>query len=173
MERHFLGQVYQLLPDKIFVGPCPANTKIEVQERNLRAILTLSVEVFINLLSDDELGSLLPDYSPHLGRISGTNGLSPIIFRFPVDDFSVPDRAQMDLIQKQLNDSLLSGQSIYIHCRAGIGRSGTVAACFLKRRKQIYKVNVLEELRLLRQSCSLSRYCSPETEQQKQFVQDY
>jgi ADP-ribosyl-[dinitrogen reductase] hydrolase len=44
----------------------------------------------------------------------------------------VPRRAtQMRRIQDDLGAALAAGRNVYLHCRAGIGRTGMVAGCFL------------------------------------------
>jgi hypothetical protein len=37
----------------------------------------------------------------------------------------------MRAIQEELALALAGGEKVYVHCRAGIGRTGTVAGCFL------------------------------------------
>ena len=37
----------------------------------------------------------------------------------------------MRRIQDEIASALAAGRNVYIHCRAGIGRTGLVAGCFL------------------------------------------
>ena len=54
------------------------------------------------------------------------------LLRFPVPDFDVPANTAafrnflLDLLRR-----LGDGESIYLHCRAGLGRTGTALACLL------------------------------------------
>jgi len=52
--------------------------------------------------------------------------------RSPIIDTRVPlDLAEMRAIQLHLRALLGGGRKIYVHCRAGIGRTGTVIGCYL------------------------------------------
>jgi protein-tyrosine phosphatase len=53
---------------------------------------------------------------------------------FPIVDVSVPKRSQIDdfaTFVRGLVEAVQTNKTVVIHCRGGIGRSGTVAACCL------------------------------------------
>jgi protein-tyrosine phosphatase len=52
---------------------------------------------------------------------------------FPVADFSVPDRTEIEPLLATLLADLAAGRHVAIHCRGGIGRSSVVAGALLVR----------------------------------------
>ena len=56
------------------------------------------------------------------------------VLRFAIENMNIPREAEAEdyetLIHK-ICDHLERGQNIVIHCRGGLGRTGTVAACVL------------------------------------------
>jgi protein-tyrosine phosphatase len=58
---------------------------------------------------------------------------------------------------------------VYVHCHAGIGRTGTVAACWLVRQGRAPS-DALAELQRLRRDTRDAASASPETAAQRAFV---
>ncbi|MEM3670725.1 MAG: dual specificity protein phosphatase [Thermoprotei archaeon] len=54
-----------------------------------------------------------------------------------VKDKQAPDLKQIDEALEWMIERLEAGSNVLIHCRAGMGRSVTVAACYLMRTKGI------------------------------------
>src|SRR5262245_29843903 len=95
--------------------------------------------------------------------------------RKPIRDHSVPARAeQMAEILEWLDYALRSGRCAYVHCRAGIGRTGTVVGCHLVE-QGLRGDAALDELNRLWRQSSLARSWPsvPETADQVAFVRDW
>ncbi|MDP9478094.1 MAG: cyclin-dependent kinase inhibitor 3 family protein [Actinomycetota bacterium] len=56
------------------------------------------------------------------------------VLRFPIRDVSVPREAEAEEYQVLITaiiEHLKRGENVVVHCRGGLGRTGTVAACVL------------------------------------------
>jgi protein-tyrosine phosphatase len=117
------------------------------------------VEVIVSLLTSHEISELgLIDESETAGEL----GIRFI--HYPIPDYDVPVSASTFRgLVRELGDLLLSGKSIGIHCRQGIGRSSLLAACLLSH----FNVSVDESFRQIRAARGTS---VPDTAEQRQWV---
>lgn len=70
------------------------------------------------------------------------------VLHLPIADFGVPNREELDKLLEQILDRLLNRKSVAIHCLAGLGRTGLVAACLAQR---VFGYNGSEALQWVRQ----------------------
>ena len=82
------------------------------------------------LTERDEIAELSPDYR----RAIDSGNMPGEWLNVPVRNYEVPDDAE-DLRQavEAVAQKLQQGQAVLLHCAAGLGRTGTAAACVLKR----------------------------------------
>jgi len=73
-----------------------------------------------------------------------------------------------------IDHTITNGEKVYVHCRGGIGRTGTVGGCFLVRHGNSGE-QALDEVNRLFQSSerSLESSYSPETIEQMNFVRGW
>ena len=140
---------------RLLAGPYPCG-----ENREISALLTVGVTLFIDLT---EVGEL-PPYAPELPA-----GIEHL--RMPIRDFSVPTPQGMERILQALDSALASGRTAYLHCRGGIGRTGTVVGCHLVRHG-LMGAEALLELSRLRRTAGCARE-SPETEAQRVLVRQW
>ena len=57
-------------------------------------------------------------------------------FRVPMRDFAQPDLNKVQEAVEIVRSEIAAGRSVYLHCKAGKGRSATVGLCFLLQQKQ-------------------------------------
>ena len=105
--------------------------------------LTDGTTLFVDLTGE---GSLRP-YADHL-----PSGVRHV--RMAIPDFGVPTVEQMVSILDTIDAALADGEDVYVHCRAGIGRTRTVIGCHQKRH-------------------GLDAGAQPETSEQRAFVRDW
>ncbi|WP_263556368.1 tyrosine-protein phosphatase [Paucibacter sp. B2R-40] len=88
----------------------------------------LNLVVCLNPL--EEIAGLSPAYHKAIAE-----GRLPFRWQhLPMRDFGLgADPAALKLGVEQLTHSLQLGEQVFLHCAAGLGRTGTVAACVLKQ----------------------------------------
>jgi ADP-ribosylglycohydrolase len=137
----------------------------------VRRFLKAGITCFIDLTEADESPAyelLLPFDAP--------SGRPVEYLREPIPDHGVPaDRATMVRILARLNQALEGGHCVYLHCRAGIGRSATVAGCWLAERNPGGGDAALDELAGYWLQCRQASYWAqvPETSEQTEFVRSW
>jgi len=164
-----LPATYWVVPGRFLVGEYPGSkSRAEAMDR-LRRFLVAGVTCFIDLTEPQELPSyeaLLPFATPEGRRVE--------YLREPIRDHGVPSgRETVARVLAMIDAALEAGHVVYLHCRAGIGRSATVAACWLADRGAT--PDALEALQVLWQQSERSRRWPwvPETDEQAEFVRDW
>jgi predicted protein tyrosine phosphatase len=82
------------------------------------------------LTSLDEVAALAPAYAQAIGQGELPCRWDQLVMRnfgLPLDELAFRERIET------LARGLQQGESVLLHCAAGIGRTGTVAACVLKQ----------------------------------------
>ncbi len=71
------------------------------------------------------------------------------VYYLPIDDEDAPDLTTMEPALEWLDEALYLGKKVYIHCRHGIGRTGTILNLYLLRRGLGHKMaaKILKNLR--------------------------
>src|ERR1700732_1869170 len=116
-----LPNSYWVPPGQLLAGEHPGGSTAAATRARLRRLLAAGVNCFLDLTQRDEL----PPYDVELP-------LGVDYFRKPIPDHGIPQRpGHMAELLDCLRDALRSGRVVYLHCRAGIGRTGTVAGCLL------------------------------------------
>ncbi len=159
---------YWLVPGRVLAGEYPADDDPRVMARQMQALLEAGVTHCIDLTHESEA---LPGYAAALAQAGAERGMAASAQRHSVADFGVPSVQGMRRTLAALDSALAGGGTVYLHCRAGIGRTGTVAGCFL--REQGFDADeAFDIIQHKWQAMAKRRYVpqSPETDEQRAFI---
>jgi ADP-ribosyl-[dinitrogen reductase] hydrolase len=116
-----LAESYWVIPGRFLAGRYPGGKAPRDAERRVASLLQAGFDAFIDLTEAGEL----PPYDIYLPA-------SAHYVRKPIPDHGVPLHSeQMGEIQAEIDTALKRGRRVYLHCRAGIGRTGIAVGCHL------------------------------------------
>ena len=159
-----LANSYWVVPGKLLAGEHPGGASSEATRARLKRLTEAGIATFIDLTQPGELAS----YEAELPA-------GVLYLRKPLPDHGVPEeRSHMAGILESLRRALDSSRPVYLHCRAGIGRTGMVAGCFLAEQGLGGEGALAELNRLWEQSARSEVWPSiPETDAQVDYVRGW
>ena len=159
-----LRNCYWVVPGLLLAGEHPNGPTRDKTKDRLKKLLDAGIECFVDLTKPTELlryDTFLPFYVEYT--------------RKSIKDHGIPAaRSQMVEILEYIANSMRAGRPVYVHCRAGIGRTGTVVGCLLAERGMQGQATI-DELNRLWQQCRRSRSWPfiPETDAQSHYVREW
>ena len=162
-----LPETYWVDPGRLLVGEYPGSGSRAAAMDRVRRFLLAGVTCFVDLTEPGEL----PPYEPLLPMVSPA-GRTVAYRREPIPDHGVPaSREAMRQVIATIDDALADGHVVYVHCRAGVGRSALVAGCWLAERHGDAERATRELQQCWRQSARSAAWASvPETPEQVGFL---
>ncbi|HEY0745755.1 MAG TPA: dual specificity protein phosphatase family protein [Steroidobacteraceae bacterium] len=153
---------YWVIPGRLLAGGYPASADFSESRAQLARVQEAGIDYFIDLTEEGELPPyrhLLPFHVKYL--------------RCPIPDHGVP--ALSAPIKRLLSDiriGLAAKRCIYVHCRAGIGRTNLIIGCYLAEQQGDGKAALEHVNSLWRRSARAAIWPKvPETSEQADYVQ--
>jgi protein-tyrosine phosphatase len=163
-----IRDVYWVTPGKFMAGGYPGTIYVEDAGEKLRWLIGEGVTAFVDLTEDDEL----KPYSGILADEASKLGKSVKYLRWPIPDMTPPDAEAMVQGLNVLDAALNAGEVLYVHCMAGMGRTGAVVGCWLVRGGMTGD-EALDEIARLRKGLMGGPGSSPYTAEQREMVRDW
>jgi len=163
--------------DGIFLaGMYPGDADTERERFQLNALLDAGIGTVVDLLEPGEcrrLGLPATSYHLHLKELAAERNLPITVHSMGFQDMSIPSPDLMRDILDTIDGSITSGIPVYVHCLAGVGRTGTVVGCWLARHGIASGNEVLKEINKLREYRSSIDLKSPQTFDQCNMVREW
>src|SRR3981081_1402959 len=159
-----LRHCYWVVPGLLLAGEHPGGPTREKTKDRLKKLLAAGIECFVDLTKPTEVlryDTHLPFYVEYTRKAIKEHGLPG-------------SREQMLEILEHVGNAMRAGRPVYVHCRAGIGRTGTVIGCLLVERGLAGEAALDELNRLWQFSERAQSWGSvPETDEQVGFVRKW
>ena len=154
-----------LLMGAVYAGEYPGAKEENASKLKVAQLYRFGVRYFVDLTEEGELcpyESLLPSDATH--------------YRFPIKDVSVPtDVEAVHRLLHKIDEWEKTGGYVYIHCWGGVGRTGTIAACYLLHKMALPDAaQALKMMQARFATMPKSKHkVSPETQAQVAFVHQF
>ena len=164
---------YWVEPGRVLAGCYPGDKDQHVAENKLKGLIEAGVSRVINLMEADEVDHRGQSFAPYEGRlheVAQQLARKVECHRFAIVDQSVPTVAGMVEILDFLDEAVGRREAVYVHCWGGRGRTGTVVACHLRRKRGLSATAALSLLTDLTQHNERAFWPTPEMQCQREFV---
>jgi ADP-ribosylglycohydrolase len=151
---------YWVEPGRLLAGEHPDGGSAAATRTRIDSLLSAGVRCFIDLTEPHEIAAYASLLPAHVSYESHS-----------MPDHSVPRIASiMRGVQIALERRMAAGV-VYVHCRAGIGRTGMAVGCYLREQGESAQAALAELNRLWQQNARAARWPTvPETEEQEDYI---
>lgn len=149
----------------IYAGEYPGDKDVEIAKRKIARMCHFGIRHFIDLTKESELRPyhhILPKDTTYT--------------RFPIEKCGVPGSIEdVQRLLLRIEELMKMNGHIYLHCSDGVGRTGTIVACFMAQNWDEPDLkNTLEVLRRNFSEMPKSAYRkTPETKVQINFIERF
>jgi len=157
---------YWVVPGRLMAGEYPGVHYPDYSRKRVIALIRSGIRTIIDLTQP---GDSDHPYAALLAEEAELYGVEIRRMNFPVPDFGTPPAGLMTRILNLIEEEMACGHPVYVHCLAGIGRTGTVVGCYLVN-QGITGEEALAEIANLRTNVSSWWHRSPENQDQVDFI---
>lgn len=118
---------YWVEPGAVLAGQHPGRADPVATRHVLDLLVDHGVRTFVDLTGD---GEAVDPYDAALDQVARLRGLELRHVRHPIPDFGVLPDGGYDAVVDAIRVGAVRG-GVYVHCRGGVGRTGTVVGCLL------------------------------------------
>jgi protein-tyrosine phosphatase len=161
---------YWVIRNKFLAGEYPGHWNEEDAFERIAYLLDLGVTAFFDLTEADEG---LRSYADLLALEARSRGIEVAYQRFAIPDRTAPSPELATRIVESLETALAQGQVPYMHCYAGIGRTGTIVGIWMVRNRRISGAQAIKEIGRLRRKVRYAEYESPEMPDQISLLRNW
>lgn len=135
-------------------------------KRNIPTLLRFGIMVFLDLTQSYEVSEYASFLPPNVQRIS-----------FPIRNCDVPSSVESVIELFRGLEQLMHEQpqaKLYIHCHGGVGRTGTIVACYYIYFEHLPFEEALDKMRRQYAQSPRSKFMNaPETKRQVEFIKTF
>lgn len=149
--------------ESLLAGEYPTDEYSDDSSTRLRQYLERGITYFVDLT---QTGECQPYDNVLQQEARNMNLPQEVVYKqCSIEDFGIPSENQMKEILDIIDEAIEQNHKVYVHCRGGIGRTGTTVGCYLAR----YGYRGNEALQEVNRLSSMS----PETDMQVNLVRNW